>query len=222
MASHEVVLYSCIVNRRDRPKRVEFRDNFRYVLFTDEPDVYAPDWEVRPLAWGHPDPVRVSRYHKHHAFELFPDAEYAIWLDMTHWAKASLTLLLTDRDLTLHRHEARKTAKEEAEICATLGLDDREVLLSQYARYVDEGFPDDLGLFSTSCLVMRNTDSFNRLSAMWWEEISKGSRRDQVSLPYCLWKTGIRPGVIPGVDRGGYSPYFKMISHYKRFVKLYA
>jgi hypothetical protein len=223
MASHEVILYTCVLANRDRPKRIEFKDDgFRYVLFTDTPDIYAPDWEIRPSVVGSlADPTRISRYHKHHPFELFPQAECAVWLDATHWPYQSLRPLVDSvSHIASMRHQVRTKVKDEAEECMRHNMDSRRLFLAQMEQYEAEGFPDDLGLYSTSCLVMRKTPEFDKLSSFWWDQICRYSRRDQISLPYASWKTGVVPQVIPGVDRDGYSPFFKMISHYKKFTKL--
>lgn len=215
MASYqEVVLYSCVFNKRDPIRPIEFNDGFKYILFTDDLTIPSQGWELRSPVWTSSDPVRTSRFHKHHAFELFPDAPYVIWLDMTHWAYASLRPLLTEHDLVLHKHQFRNTARAEATECANINFDTPEVLLTQVAYYAKEGFRDNVGLYASSCMIMRNTDACRQLSELWWEEICHWSRRDQVSLPYCLWRLGLQPGIIPGVDRRGFSPYFKFKSHY--------
>lgn len=215
MATSEIVLYSCIINGRDKLKPIEVDDGFRYVVFSDTTNLDGTGWEIRRPVWTSPDPWRTARFHKHHPFVLFPRAEYAIWLDMTHWPYQSLQPLLTEADISLHRHTDRDTMAAEAEVCARANLDTPYLLRSQAAYYLRDGFPDKEGLFVTSCLVMRNTQTCRTLSEMWWEEICHWSKRDQVSLPYCLWRLGMRPTLIPGVERGGYSPYFKFVSHYR-------
>lgn len=216
MASRkEIVLYSCIVNGRDEPKPCLVDDGFQRVLFTDNLRLCAPSWEIRPLEWKCQDPVRTCRYHKHHPFDLFPYAKYAIWLDMTHWPYRSLKPLLTDSVLSVHRHNERSTIKAESKRCAELQLDDPVLLQTQAMYYFKEGFQDNYGLYSTSCLVMNNCPIYRQLSEIWWDEVCKWSKRDQVSLPYCLWRLGIVPDIIPGEDRNGKNDYFKFKSHYK-------
>lgn len=214
-APKNIVLYSCILNNRDRLKEYEYDDGFRKVLFTDDPKIKAPTWEVRPPIVKLKDPVRVSRYHKLHPFELFPDCDYAIWLDMTHYPYKSLLPLITDCFLSVHQHHKRKSVQEESDVCAESKLDDPNIIKSQIRYYIKEGFPDNLGLYATSCLVMKNDKDLKNLLELWWSEISKWSRRDQLSLPYCLWRLNLIPNIIPGIERNGFSPYFKFKSHYQ-------
>lgn len=216
MVTHKkIVLYSCIINNRDELKQIEFDDGFKKVLFTDNLNLKSRGWEVRPPVWESEDPTRTSRYHKHHPFNLFPNFDYAIWLDMTHWPYKSLKSLLTNNFMSLYKHPKRNTIKEEANICAGLKFDEPFLIQSQIKHYEEEGFNDDFGLYVTSCLIMKNTSEYRSLSSLWWEQISRWSKRDQISLPYCLWKLGLRPNVIPGVERNGFNPYFKFKSHHK-------
>lgn len=216
MATPQVTLYSCIVNQRDAPKIIEYRDDIRYIMFTDDPNLVAPGWEVRPIVWTHTDPVRTSRYHKHHPFNLFPESEYTIWLDATHWPYQSLMSLIGGNDFKLMRHVLRDTVEEETTVCSEFGLDSSHLMRSQFENYKSEGFRDDKGLYSTTCLIRKNTKKSREFAELWWHEISNGSKRDQLSFPYCLWKTGMECDIIPGFCRISYSPFFRMLSHYNR------
>lgn len=217
MASQkEITLYTCIVNYRSSPKIIEYRDDINYVLFSND-HVDVPGWNVRPLVWQDQDPVRTARYHKHHPFMLFPESEYTIWLDATHYPYKSVLPLITDKELSVMKHFSRNTIKAEAEACISGNLDNSSLIKEQLNQYAKDKFLDDQGLYSTACLVRKNTQSLNDFQKFWWDQICSWSRRDQISLPYCLWKKEISFGIIPGVCRMGYNPTFKMISHYKKF-----
>jgi len=215
----KIILYTCIVNNRDRPKKIEYRDDFEYVMFTDKKEINAPGWDVRPLVWEHTnDPVRTSRYHKHNPFVLFPKAEYTIWLDATHWAIKSLKPLLTNSDLLVMKHFSRNSIKEEIKAC--VNMDSLKTMNEQYQKYLREGYNDNLGMYSTTCLIRKNSKKINEFQELWWNQICNFSKRDQLSFPYCLWKIQIKLGIIPGFCRDKESSFFKMISHYKKFTRV--
>jgi hypothetical protein len=215
ISQKEIVFYSCIIKNRDEPKPIKINDEFRYVLFTDNLNIQAPGWEILPPVWQSSDPVRTSRYHKLHAFDIFPDCEQAIWLDMTHSPYKSIKPLLNGSDLVVQKHPRRSTVKDEAIACCHLNKDVKSLIKSQFEHYKKEGFPDNLGLYHTSCLIMRNTCLFRKLSEMWWHEICCWSKRDQISFPYCLWKLDFKPDVIPGFNNKGINDYFKFHPHKK-------
>jgi hypothetical protein len=219
-ASQKVVLYTCITNNRDVPKTIEFKNNFSYVMFSDQHSALAYDWTVKPLVWKHPtDPVRTARYHKHHPHLLFPEHDISIWLDATHWPSSDLTPLLEcvqDHEIAAMRHFSRRTVFSEAIEVLFYKLDDPTTVLEHMRRYTERLFPDDLGLYSTSCLVRRHTHKLVELQNMWWSEMVKGSKRDQLSFTYCLWKLSMQCATIPGFCRIKPNAFFNMKSHYNQ------
>ena len=45
--------------------------------------------------------------------------------------------------------------------------------------------------------VRRNTDRVRILNGLWWELITLGSHRDQLSFNYACWRLGIEYAEIP-------------------------
>jgi hypothetical protein len=139
-----------------------------------------------------------------HAY--FSDAEYSLWVD----GKVELTLgfpvvkrlaLLDAVDVVVFEHAKRYCVYQEACECVHRGLDDADVIYRQMQRYTREGFPANAGLADCCVLLRRHTPAVRRFCEVWWEEIEKGSRRDQLSFNYAAWKCGVRYGVFPGDTR---------------------
>lgn len=139
-----------------------------------------------------------------------PEAAITIWVDGNIWlltdAAALIEHFLGDGDMALFYHPARRTVWEEF---ATLKKTERlqipylqQQLAEQEASYRAAGLPADAPLFECNFLIRRNTECVNRVMDAWWAEIIRWQWRDQVSLPYVLWKYGaglnLRP--IPGTD----------------------
>ncbi len=215
--SQNVVVYTCITGRRDRPKRIGHRnEGFLYVLFSDD-ELGPSEWEVRPLVWHNACPVRTARYHKHHPHLLFPGS-LSVWLDATHWPYSDLRPMIAalgEKSLGVMKHHCRDSVAAEATACVESGLDDPEIIQSQLSRYASEGFSDNLGLYETSCLVRQDTPELRNLQTLWWHEITVGSCRDQLSFTYCLWKTNTSVAVLSGFCRYGRNDFLKMMPHRK-------
>ena len=218
MSKDNVVFYSCIVNGRDKPKIIEFKENFRYVLFSDK-KYSSPDWEVLPIVKNFDDPVRTARFHKHNPFLLFPNCEYAIWLDGSHWPISSISSFLKN-DFCLMRHFSRTSVFQEVEECRRLRIDVDTIMKNQYDSYIQDGFLDTIGLYDTCFMIRKNTNKIVNMQKMWWDQICQWSKRDQISLPYVLWKCNIEPFIVPGHTRFKGNSYFRMISHNKKFRKI--
>ena len=50
--------------------------------------------------------------------------------------------------------------------------------------------PQNYGLFEMSTFIKKNTPIIKTFDLLWWEHICKFSSRDQISLPFVLWKLG--------------------------------
>ncbi|MBU1260688.1 MAG: hypothetical protein KJ757_02245 [Planctomycetes bacterium] len=67
------------------------------------------------------------------------------------------------------------------------------------------------GLYEAGVILRRNTDRVSKIMEYWWLEYSQGAKRDQLSLPYVLWKLGVSISSM-----GKSTPMF--IHRYLRFV----
>ena len=217
-AQKEITIYSCITNNRDTIKPVFKKENYSYVMFTDLVSDH-PDWEIRPLQFKEKCPILTARLHKHLPHILFPNKEITLWIDGTHWIYNpidSLLDLVKTSSIAASNHFLRKTIKEEIEVCILDKMDDLNSLQNQKQFYQKELFPDNLGLIETCYLLRANNQNTKELQELWVEQILKFSKRDQISLPYCLWKLNMNISIIPGQCRFGKNDFFKMRPHRNR------
>jgi hypothetical protein len=92
----------------------------------------------------------------------------------------------------LFRHPERYCAYDEGSVCITRGKDAVEHISEQLTRYEKEGFPRQFGLAECNVIVRRHNDpAVKRAMEIWWAEIENGSRRDQLSFNYALWRAGL-------------------------------
>jgi hypothetical protein len=59
-------------------------------------------------------------------------------------------------------------------------------------HYWNEGHPAHWGLVHSGLLVRRNTARMRAFDQAWWDEITKWSIQDQLSLPYLLRTMDLR------------------------------
>jgi hypothetical protein len=141
--------------------------------------------------------------------ELFiPGYDYYFWIDATHEVIVDpseiINTYLKNSELGCFKHTTRTCAYDEGKEIINLGLhyDYPENVINQLNMYNSEGFPQQTGLWEMSCFIRKNTANIQRLNLMWWEQICRYSSRDQISFPYCLWKTNIVPTELPGFANG--------------------
>lgn len=195
------------------------RTNVRFVAFTDQE---APGWEVRPAFAEASTSRRTARLHKCLAHRLFPDAQATLWMDASYEPTCDLgsyVLKATENfkhDFCTFKHTHRVCLYQEIRACSMMKKDEPKTLTDQGSRYSQEGYPYFNGLCETGLVVRLNTPSVQTLNELWWKEIEAGSCRDQISLPYALWKLRRGYKQLPG--RAMACPHgFKFHSHCFRF-----
>lgn len=175
-------------------------------------------WEQRKFStdlpsWDRMTPRRRARYCKMMPHVIFPEADVTVWVD------GNIRLLrtprravawLTSNNIAAFRHPDRRCIYEEAKACMEFGKGSRKEILAQINAYRKAGYPANRGLISTRCVIRRNCDEINWLNEAWWREIRERSERDQISLPFLLWKMGIDYSHIPGSAIRGSDFWFIM------------
>lgn len=201
--TQEMAVYTAIVGSYDY---YDFPPVGHYdrILFTDDPGklLYSP--VELPESWRRLDNARRARFFKmspHRVLGAYPitlwidgSVRYSELTDAHRLAQESLQ----DADIALFRHPDCSCAYTMAAICQELKLDDSGVIQRQVDRYRAEGMPANGGLCMGGIVFRRNTPEVRQFNELWWSEVQSGSRRDQISLAYALWKTGIKHTVIRG------------------------
>jgi hypothetical protein len=191
------VIYTALYGNKDILKNpLVTSDDCDYVCFTNNKDLKSDIWECRYSPATHSDPVRSAKTFKIKPHEYFPDYEISLWVDANFLIKSDInsfldkTNSLKDTNMLLFQHDqGRDCIYDEAQIIIADQKDDPELVNKQMKKYKLEDYPPNHGLTANSILLRRhNSEDIVNLSELWWAEIEKFSRRDQLSFCYCLWK----------------------------------
>ena len=79
--------------------------------------------------------------------------------------------------------------------------------------YRKQRFPKNFGLYDTGLITRLNTPGMIAFNDLWFKELDAKSKRDQLSHPYCIWKTGIKIDTYIAGTKKGASPYLKKRKH---------
>lgn len=178
-------------------------DGTEFICYTDNESLTSSKWKILPACdefsgcWdGH---VRNAKRHKLMIHE-YADCDVSLWIDGNHRLLVRVLEIvhrfLQDYDIVLFKHPARDCAFDEMETCLQLELDIPSLMIEQLAKYEAEGFPRHFGLHAGSFILRRHTEKVKEFNELWWNEVCQHSKRDQLSLDYCLWKTGLRVGLF--------------------------
>jgi GT2 family glycosyltransferase len=192
----DVTVYSAVSGGYDKIRTPRKGIAKRHVLFTDNADLVS-GWEARSFDTLLADPVRTAKAPKVLAHLYAGDSDWSVWID------GNIELITPAQSLTaeveragcsvgVFRHPERYCAFDEGATCIKRGKDAVERITAQLARYESEGFPRQFGLVECNVIVRRHNDPAVKLAMeIWWEEIEKGSKRDQLSFNYALWRAGL-------------------------------
>lgn len=191
------VIYSALVGGYDdiiQPDVVDER--FDYVLFTN--DIHTKKigvWQVRPIDYKNVDPTRICRYVKTHPEELLPEYKCSVWIDSNVRICSDTiyrrTMELFEEGVLVSSmwHPCRKCLYEEAFAVVNMMLEHESVVAEWCHILRCEGYPRNIGLFETGVLYrLHSNECVSQVDTLWWNCISRYSRRDQLSFTYALWK----------------------------------
>lgn len=201
-----IVVYTCITDNYDFLKEpvLDF-DNVRYICFSDHMEeiqtVKNTKWEIIRI----PDKISskynttmANRYIKLHPHEFFQDADYSIYVDgnvkIVSFLGSYLMKTKAKTGIAVYAHNQRGCAYAEANACILRKKGNKENIEQQMKKYSEEGFPENFGLYECTIIAVDlKNDTSCRILETWWKEfVDSQSLRDQLSLPYVMWKNGFQ------------------------------
>lgn len=199
------IVYSAVFAGRDGFREPKITNDCKYILFTDDPKIKSDVWDVR-LTELTESPRRMARKIKLLPHVFLPDHDMSLWIDGSMQQVESFGFC--DIELGLYKHRYLNSVHEIMERCLKNKWDWESKIKSHYPKY--ENFPKHT-VYETAIVMRKNSEKVREFNELWWKELNEGSERDQISLPYVLHKTQIKPTILGGdVTKSG---FFEYISH---------
>lgn len=218
------VAYACITSGYDRPKEPLYQDpNLKYVLYTDAKIESSSVWETRPIEKMEIKEGNnfVNRYFKFHPFELFEGYDFSIYVDGNVQLISDTSALFAvakgaKTGIAMHKHAYMDCLYKNALWCEYNNRGNLEAMKKQTEKYRAEGFPEEYGLLEATIIVVDlHNPNARKIMTDWWDEfVDSQSGRDQISLPYVLWKDGFSIDDIGCLGNDEYhNPKFRIYGH---------
>lgn len=174
-----------------------------YIYFTDKNIAVPQPWMPVLLGDEHLDNRRRSKRPKlnPHSIPLLTSYKYLIWIDggmaIANENFVSEIMSYMNNGFVISPHfDNRHCAYGEATIRPPKYA--KEPLDEQVAFYRSENFPEQYGLYECGVSARDMTNlAVKELGELWHQQNLTWSYQDQVSFPYCLWKTKFEPDVLP-------------------------
>ena len=164
---------------------------YDYFLFTNQP-IESKVYKVVQI--DNPHPLEHRRV-KILPQAYLPDYECFVWHDANITQVADIKTLVDASvkaaDVVFLQHPMNKCTTRELHLCAKLNKDNIATMSRQVHEYILEGFPMNYGAVETGVNIRKNNADTQRFSEIWWQEVSTKSKRDQLSVKYALWKSGV-------------------------------
>lgn len=202
---NNTVVCTAVVGGFDYQTSSKFIDGVDYIYFTDgkSPFPILPKWKEVVLGDENLDNRRRAKRPKifPHSIDILNNYKYLIWIDgdmeiiNENFVPEILSYLKNGFVMSPH-FDGRKCAYGEASIRPEKYA--KEPFEEQINLYKSEGFPENYGLYEcgVSARDMTNEEVKN-FGEVWYHQNMIFSCQDQVSAPYCLWKTNFVPDVLP-------------------------
>ncbi|MEU9323203.1 glycosyltransferase domain-containing protein [Streptomyces canus] len=203
----DVAILSAIYDGYDELKPVlpQVGVEVEWIVVTDTPPPaeLAVGWTIvhEPRPGVHPN--RAAKHPKYEPWK-YTDAPVSLWVDASfrvvsdRFAVEATAGLSDEGPIAQFVHPWRDCLFDEATASAQLRKYEGEPVLKQADHYSALGHPEDWGLWATGVIARRHTEAVRELGARWLAETYEWSFQDQISQPFALRETGLRPTALPG------------------------
>ena len=205
-SDERIAVYTVLFGKYDNLKNPMYvSDNCDYYVVTNQDIDSSLVWKkfdlgkFKDIIDAFSD-LEKARYFKLHPHKLFPKYKYSIFIDANIQIVTDLVPVvaqLGNNFIGIHNQPGRDCVYQEATEIIVIKKAPKEQVVQQVNAYQKEGFPKHYGLFRT-CVVVRehNNEKCIRLMNIWWENINRYSKRDQLSFTYSLWKMGLKKSAV--------------------------
>lgn len=190
-----------------------------YIVYSDK-TVFNPGlYDVRPLPYIDFDGTRSARFVKTNVHKLLPGYDYVMWVDANIMITGDIypiieNFIQSQKEFGAMLHPMRTSLYEEMAVCLRAGKDDVDAINEQKEFYEAQGYRSDKLIESNVLLYSLKSPNLEKFLNEWWSQIDRFSRRDQLSINYCLdinnvdWSTIMKK---PNTARN--HPDFALVDH---------
>lgn len=199
MKRKKIAVYTCILgNYDDLMEPLVISPECDYFIISDRKPERTTVFQYIDIANIVPDYItdntRKNRYCKINTHKIFSQYRFSIYFDGNRQLKNSMVDFierLPKTRIIAYCPTPWKSIYREAMAVLQSKRDDEEILMRQMEKYWIEGMPADFGGMTCGVLIREHNNPIcKKLMEEWWGQLEQFSKRDQVSLPYILWRNG--------------------------------
>lgn len=198
---HRIAVYTCVLGSYDKLQEpFIIPDNCDFYVYCDS------DYEVNSHIWQKRDinnitdmdaklsPLEKSRFVKMCPHILFPEYEYSFYVD----ANVKIMIDISEymhyigqEGISMHQHY-RNCVYKEAKAITYYHKAPKQKIAQCVAYLLKNGMPENYGMVSCGIIARcHHNPVCIRIMDEWWKIFRENVHRDQMWLPYILFKQGI-------------------------------
>ena len=195
----KICVYTCITGDYDNLQEIKNKEpGVDYYCFTNNKNIKSDSWNVVYIQDEKIDNTRLARKIKILGHPIIMDKyDISIWVDgfiseMNVFDFLHEQCDLDSYDFICFKHSQRDCIYEEAEECIRQGKDDPSLIREEMKFLRKKGYPRNNGLIESTVLIRKhNNPKVKKTMKIWFDMVAKYSKRDQLSLNYAIYETGI-------------------------------
>jgi hypothetical protein len=219
----KVAIYTVLTGGYDKLMQPQVTDErFNYICFSNDiPKDHIGVWEIRKFDGEFSSKQIESRYPKMHPWIVLPEYDYSVYMDANisvaskDFYECIIQKIESGVILSGIKHPFRDCCYDEGYAVITYNLDKIANIIKTMRFIRKQGFPRHYGMFEANIILRKHgSEKVHQQCELWWEMINKYSRRDQLSYPYTLWKSGIAfDYLLPENENARNCPWLHMEQH---------
>lgn len=181
-------IFSVLIADYDQLNQAPSYSDWDAILFTDKKPKDSKGWQIRVINIEL-SPEKESRKYK------FLSHIYLSEYDLVCYMDANMILKKEPPSFPIwFFHPVRRKVFDECKVIERLNKANSEQIKRQYRFYLEAKFKDNQGLFQNGFFVRSNRDEAqNRLMELTFQIVQDFTHRDQIALPFAVWKTNTAP-----------------------------
>lgn len=200
ISKRKIVVYTAIFGDYDDIQEPIYVNSLiDYVIFTDKEVPETSAWKKLNIEdyidTNNMDSYTISKYIKLFPHVFFKEYTHSIWVDGTTKIWADLYAFvdrLNGNAIGMFDNPVHDCIYTEANFLIYYNRVPYKLIKKQIRDYRAQGYPFHNGMYECTIIVREhNVEKCKEIMEEWWNQIRKYTLRDQISLPYVLWKQGI-------------------------------
>lgn len=196
MEMSKIVIYTAIFNNYDWLKEpVIIPHGIDFICYTDSPNLKSKHWKIIPVDLNGKSPSLMNREIKLlYPYTELKEYDYSLYVDGSMMIKGDvgrfLSKYVVENPILMNfKHLNKDCLFTEIDYCIQRGRGNAEKLAEQREIYGKEGMPEHFGLSDNKILLRDNHSELGeKMMKEWYHHVVTYSGRDQVCLPYILYK----------------------------------